>query len=55
MEHAQNLPQSLPELQRIMKKCRACLEEGYEIYPPAVPKNLNDNGCRNTAYNQAHF
>ena len=23
-------------LQKKMKKCRACLEEGYEIYPPAV-------------------
>jgi uracil-DNA glycosylase len=27
---------SLPELQKVMKKCRYCLHEGYEIYPPAV-------------------
>ena len=26
----------LTSLQKKMKKCRACLEEGYEIYPPAV-------------------
>ena len=33
--------QSLSELQRAMKKCRLCLEEGYEIYPPAVFSGLN--------------
>ena len=27
---------SLTELQTAMKDCRFCLEEGYEIYPPAV-------------------
>lgn len=27
---------SLPELHKAMKSCRACLDEGYEIYPPAV-------------------
>jgi len=29
-------PSSLPELHQAMKSCRACQEEGYEIYPPAV-------------------
>lgn len=28
--------QSLLDLQRSMKQCRLCLEEGFEIYPPAV-------------------
>jgi uracil-DNA glycosylase len=28
--------QSLSELQAEMKKCRLCLMEGFEIYPPAV-------------------
>ena len=28
--------QSLPDLQKKMKKCRICLDKGYEIYPPAV-------------------
>ena len=28
------------ELHKSMKKCRACLEEGYEIYPPAVISGL---------------
>jgi uracil-DNA glycosylase len=28
--------EKLLELHKSMKKCRACLEEGYEIYPPAV-------------------
>jgi len=27
-------------LHQSMKKCRACLEEGYEIYPPAVVSGL---------------
>ncbi len=31
-----NLPKELMELHQSMKKCRACLEEGFEIYPPAV-------------------
>jgi uracil-DNA glycosylase len=33
---AKNNYSSLPELQQGMKDCRACLEAGYEIYPPAV-------------------
>lgn len=36
MNPATELPQSLADLQRAMKNCRLCLEEGYEIYPPAV-------------------
>ena len=31
-----DLSGKLLELHKSMKKCRACLEEGYEIYPPAV-------------------
>jgi uracil-DNA glycosylase len=27
---------SLPELHKAMKNCQLCLEEGFEIYPPAV-------------------
>lgn len=27
---------SLSDLQRLMKECRFCLDEGFEIYPPAV-------------------
>jgi len=33
--------QSLSELQRVMKKCRLCLDDGYEIYPPAVFSGLD--------------
>ncbi|MGB2964926.1 MAG: uracil-DNA glycosylase family protein [Anaerolineales bacterium] len=33
--------QSLSELQGVMKKCRLCLEDGYEIYPPAVFSGLD--------------
>ena len=29
-------PKQLTQLKKEMKDCRACLEEGYEIYPPAV-------------------
>jgi uracil-DNA glycosylase len=36
MMQAENNYSSLPELQQGMKDCRACLEAGYEIYPPAV-------------------
>jgi len=36
MKEVNNLPVSLPELQKAMKKCRSCQEEGFEIYPPAV-------------------
>ncbi len=32
--------EKLLELHKSMKKCRACLEEGYEIYPPAVISGL---------------
>jgi len=32
----EDLPTRLDELQNRMKSCRLCLEEGFEIYPPAV-------------------
>jgi len=32
--------EKLLELHKSMKKCSACLEEGYEIYPPAVISGL---------------
>lgn len=32
--------QSLSKLQERMKQCRLCLEEGFEIYPPAVFSGL---------------
>lgn len=32
--------QSLSKLQEGMKQCRLCLEEGFEIYPPAVFSGL---------------
>ncbi len=32
--------QSIKTLHQTMKKCRACQEEGYEIYPPAVISGL---------------
>ncbi len=35
-----HLNQSFPELQAGMKQCRLCLEEGFEIYPPAVFSGL---------------
>ena len=35
-----DLSGKLLELHKSMKKCRACLEEGYEIYPPAVISGL---------------
>ena len=28
--------ESLSDLQRLMKECRICLDEGFEIYPPAI-------------------
>jgi uracil-DNA glycosylase len=31
-----HLSEQLFKLHQSMKKCRACLEEGFEIYPPAV-------------------
>jgi uracil-DNA glycosylase len=36
MNSREDLPTRLEELQARMKSCRLCLEEGYEIYPPAV-------------------
>ncbi len=33
--------QSLSKLQEGMKQCRLCLEEGFEIYPPAVFSGLD--------------
>lgn len=36
MDQEQHNFNSLTDLQAAMKKCRLCLEEGYEIYPPAV-------------------
>lgn len=36
MNSREDLPTRLDELQIRMKSCRLCLEEGYEIYPPAV-------------------
>ncbi|MCD6424563.1 MAG: uracil-DNA glycosylase family protein [Anaerolineales bacterium] len=35
-----DLYEKLFALHQSMKKCRACLEEGYEIYPPAVVSGL---------------
>ncbi|HDN05185.1 MAG TPA: uracil-DNA glycosylase [Chloroflexi bacterium] len=35
-----DLSEKLFALHQSMKKCRACLEEGYEIYPPAVVSGL---------------
>jgi uracil-DNA glycosylase len=35
-EQTKELPQSLTELHQTMKNCRLCVNEGYEIYPPAV-------------------
>lgn len=35
-DQVQKIYSSLPELHKAMKNCRACLDEGYEIYPPAV-------------------
>lgn len=35
-----HLNQSLSKLQEGMKQCRLCLEEGFEIYPPAVFSGL---------------
>ncbi len=32
--------EKLAALQQAMKKCRSCLDEGYEIYPPAVFSGL---------------
>ena len=37
---SKGLPDDLGELQTQMKSCRLCLEEGYEIYPPAVFSGL---------------
>ena len=34
------LSEKLLKLHQSMKKCRACLDEGYEIYPPAVISGL---------------
>jgi uracil-DNA glycosylase family 4 len=36
MNSDKDLPTSLAELQHMMKSCRLCLQEEYEIYPPAV-------------------
>jgi len=36
MKSPKDLPSSLNDLQKMMKSCQLCLEEGYEIYPPAV-------------------
>ncbi len=36
-----DLPEKLFTLYQSMKKCRVCLEEGYEIYPPAVVSGLD--------------
>ncbi len=36
MDQTTNLPATLIELHQTMKACRLCLQEGYEIYPPAV-------------------
>jgi len=36
MNQARNIHSSLSELQAAMKDCRACIDEGFEIYPPAV-------------------
>ncbi|MCK5793670.1 MAG: uracil-DNA glycosylase family protein [Anaerolineales bacterium] len=35
-----DLSEKIFTLHQSMKKCRACLEEGYEIYPPAVVSGL---------------
>lgn len=35
-----DLSKKLFTLHQSMKKCRTCLEEGYEIYPPAVVSGL---------------
>jgi len=35
-----DLSGKLLDLHQRMKKCRACLDEGYEIYPPAVISGL---------------
>jgi uracil-DNA glycosylase len=36
MAQVQDTYSSLPELQKAMKNCHACLEVGFEIFPPAV-------------------
>ena len=36
MDQGQNTFTTLSDVQTAMKSCRLCLEEGYEIYPPAV-------------------
>ena len=36
INQARNIHSSLSELQAAMKDCRVCIDEGFEIYPPAV-------------------
>ena len=36
INQARNIHSSLSELQAAMKDCRVCVDEGFEIYPPAV-------------------
>ena len=36
MNQARKVHSSLSELQAAMKDCRVCIDEGFEIYPPAV-------------------
>lgn len=40
MDQGHKTYNTLSDLHSTMKKCRLCLEEGYEIYPPAVFSGL---------------